>query len=93
MASKDTIGVVNNTKRIIALKGQVPLKDTNRQPKRFCDRLAPGVMTFVPKAYWNIYARNAVVQSMLDEEKLVINKKQVIAEIVEEDLDEDLDGE
>lgn len=75
MASKDTVGIFNNTQRIIALKGQVPLKDSAKEARRFCDRLAPGILSFVPKAFWSIYKRNKVVQAMLDSEKLIVNKK------------------
>lgn len=75
MAGNDIIGVFNNTQRIIALKGQVPVKDDKREPKRFCNRLNPGVLSFVPKAFWNIYKRNKVVAAMLDEEKLMVNKR------------------
>lgn len=74
MAGKDTVAVFNATQRIVALKGQVKSKDDKRDPKRFCDRLRPGEITFVNRAFWAIYKRNKIVQIMLDEEKLMINK-------------------
>lgn len=78
MAGQDTVAVFNNTQRIITLKGQVPNKDKrNRKndPKRFCSRLQPGILSFVPKAFWAIYKRNAVTQDLIDEEKLLINRE------------------
>jgi len=74
MASSDTIGVFNNTQRLIVLKGIVPLTKEGVHPKRFRDTLQPGVLNFVPKAFWSIYKRNKVTKIYLEEEKLMVNK-------------------
>lgn len=79
MASKDTVAIFNNTQRIISLKGQVPNKDkTSRtQAKRFCNHLPPGIITFVPTAFWSNYKRNNIVQALVDAEELLVNKQPV----------------
>ena len=71
------VGVFNSANRIITLKG---VTKTNRRLKT---PLLPKMLTLVPEAYLTKYKKNAVVQSLFDDEVLLTGRSAKRAERAE----------
>lgn len=68
-----TIGIFNNTGRILVLKGQTKARGKNLQGRRFKDILQPMCINLIPLAFWTAYKKNKVTQSLIDDEIILVN--------------------
>ena len=75
MSKTGTIGVFNNTSRIITLKAQTTKRSAKRDAKRFKYPLQPGVLNFVPEAYWALFKKNKVVDGYIQQEMIMVGRK------------------
>lgn len=70
--------IVNDTKRLITLKGQVK-NQRGDEPRRFKSVLQPGP-NLIPEPFWLIYKDNPVVEQYLEDEDLLDGPRAVKSE-------------